>query len=192
MPGSQDRPSRSDRELMEVLSDPVATAAEKKEACRELFERHCEEMFRWAALELRGQEGTKIQEVDVVQEVFGKLLQTSAAGTFLPEFALRPWLYRVVQNMARDMLRRERRQPAAVEDRVLNSAAAAISPAPPSPDWEELEARMVCLSTDERRLFELRYIRHHPAVAIGKEYGKSAGWVYLQLRLIKEKLRNYP
>jgi RNA polymerase sigma-70 factor (ECF subfamily) len=91
--------------------DPLAArlAAGDPEASRDLVERHYTELYRYAFSVLRDGRAAE----DAVQDAFERAL--SALGRYpegrLRAMRLRPWMYRITLNVARNRLRRSREVP---------------------------------------------------------------------------------
>jgi RNA polymerase sigma-70 factor (ECF subfamily) len=77
---------------------------------------------------------------DLVQETFVRALR-SANDFQLQDFGIRPWLIRIMHNLNVSKGQREKRQPAAVEDEHLESAAVTNDPLPAS-TWEGMDQQL--------------------------------------------------
>src|SRR5437764_610345 len=98
--------SWEDGELMEVLAtegDSPDEVSMRKDACAELWRRYNQVMTSWAISELQRNPGSTIQALDIVQDVFAKMLHAAVSRKFSRDRQLKPWLYRVVMNQARGL-----------------------------------------------------------------------------------------
>jgi RNA polymerase sigma-70 factor (ECF subfamily) len=101
--------------------DPLAARLAEGDpaAPRDLVERHYAELYRYAFAVLREERGAE----DAVQDAFERAL--SALGRYpeerLRNMRLRPWLYRITLNVARNRLRRRREVPVEEVPAVLGS-----------------------------------------------------------------------
>ncbi len=99
------------RQEKRVRLDPLAArlADGDPAAPRELVERHYAELYRYAFSVLRDERAAE----DAVQDAFERAF--SALGRYpegrLRAMRLRPWLYRILLNVARNRLRRRREVP---------------------------------------------------------------------------------
>ena len=104
--------TRAWRQELAAGLDPLAgrLADGDPEAPRDLVERHYAELYRYAFSVLRDERAAE----DAVQDVFERAL--SALGRYpegrLRTMRLRPWMYRITLNVARNRLRRRREMPA--------------------------------------------------------------------------------
>jgi RNA polymerase sigma-70 factor, ECF subfamily len=103
--------TRTQRQEWTAGLDPLAArlAGGDPEAPRDLVERHYAELYRYAFSVLRDGRAAE----DAVQDAFERAL--GALGRYpegrLRAMRLRPWLYRIALNVARNHLRRRREMP---------------------------------------------------------------------------------
>ena len=104
--------TRAWRQELAAGLDPLAgrLADGDPEAPRDLVERHYAELYRYAFSVLRDERAAE----DAVQDAFERAL--AALGRYpegrLRAMRLRPWMYRITLNVARNRLRRRREMPA--------------------------------------------------------------------------------
>ena len=150
---------------------------------RELVERHYGELYRYAFSVLRNEQAAE----DAVQDTFERALD--ALGRYPEErlraMRLRPWLYRITLNVARNYLRRRRELP--VEE------IFAIGGAESDEDQESL---MDVLDTlwrlpDRQRVaVTLRYLQDLPYAEVSSVTGWPEGTVKTLVRRGLARLRS--
>jgi RNA polymerase sigma-70 factor, ECF subfamily len=137
-------------------------------APRALVERHYRELYRYAFSVLREERAAE----DAVQDAFERAF--SALGRYSEErlraMRLRPWMYRITLNVARNRLRRRREVP--VED--LSVAAGAAS----DEDRESVMDTLAALGElpeRQRVAVTLRYLQDMPYAEISGVTGWPEG-----------------
>ena len=92
--------------------DPLAVRLAKGDAAapRNLVERHYAELYRYTFTVLREERAAE----DAVQDAFERAFAALGRypGERLRAMRLRPWMYRITLNVARNRLRRRREMPA--------------------------------------------------------------------------------
>ena len=115
------------------------------QACEELA-RHCQRQAYLLALQLTG---NREDALDLAQDAMIRFF--GALGRFDRRRPLKPWLFRIVRNLYKDRLRRQRLRRTEPLEEVAPLAAAQAAGAPPSPEavasrrelqrvvWEEVQ-----------------------------------------------------
>src|SRR2546423_1710136 len=103
---------------------------------------HLDMLYRMARRLTRDQASAE----DLVQETYLRALR-SYESFDLQEFGIRPWLLRILHNVHNTRFKREKRQPQAVDDQQLQSAAPAL---PEDPNvaaagnvWDGMDEQLV-------------------------------------------------
>jgi RNA polymerase sigma-70 factor (ECF subfamily) len=173
------------RQERTVEPDPLAARLADGDplAPRALVERHYLELYRYAFSVLRDDRAAE----DAVQDAFERAL--GALGRYpekrLREMKLRPWMYRITLNVARNGLRRRREVP--VEE---------ISAVDGGRSNENLEdvmdvlAAMVRLPERQRMAVTLRYLQDLPYAEISGITGWPEGTVKTLVRRGLARLRS--
>ena len=164
----------------------AAAAAGDAAAFGVIVERYQEAAFRAAWLLLRDAPAAE----DVAQEAFVRAYRQ--ISTFRQEAAFRPWLLRIVHNLALNELRARRRRGGLFE-RVAAVSQRSIEP----PDREVAakdEASQVLraideLPADDRLVLHLRYFMELPEREIAEAIGRPAGTVKSRLHRASQRLR---
>jgi RNA polymerase sigma-70 factor (ECF subfamily) len=151
-----------------------------------LVERYQQPAFRAAYLLLRDAPAAE----DVAQEAFVRAFRQ--LKTFRREAPFRPWLLRIVQNLALNELRARSRRGGLVErigrtsPRVAEAPAAAVE----SAEESALVLRaMDALPADDRIVLHLRYFLELPEREIATAIGRPAGTVKSRLHRASARLR---
>ena len=79
--------------------------------------------------------GDAAEADDLVQETYLRALRANA-GFELRQFGMRPWLLRILHNTHLNRVKRERRQPLAMESQALEATAPPAPETPPPPPLE--------------------------------------------------------
>jgi RNA polymerase sigma factor (sigma-70 family) len=190
MSADTDGPSPNDSHLIRVLAEE-ATAEEKRDACARLWERYGDRMEDWATACLRVRGVHNLEALDVVQEVFARLISLGLPGHFQAGRPLWPYLRQAVRNKLRDLLRRERRH------RRRQSADHLSAPARERPPPELLIAReeyagaLEQLPAEERVLFQAFYLEGKSPADLAAERQTNVSWVYRQLHKARVRIRRF-
>jgi RNA polymerase sigma-70 factor, ECF subfamily len=162
--------TRTQRQEWTAGFDPLAARLADGDplAPRALVERHYRELYRYAFSVLREERSAE----DAVQDAFERAF--SALGRYSEErlraMRLRPWMYRITLNVARNRLRRRREVP--VED--LSVAAGAAS----DEDRESVMDTLAALGElpeRQRVAVTLRYLQDMPYAEISGVTGWPEG-----------------
>jgi RNA polymerase sigma-70 factor (ECF subfamily) len=162
--------TRTRRQEWTAGFDPLAARLADGDplAPRALVERHYRELYRYAFSVLREERSAE----DAVQDAFERAF--SALGRYSEErlraMRLRPWMYRITLNVARNRLRRRREVP--VED--LSVAAGAAS----DEDRESVMDTLAALGElpeRQRVAVTLRYLQDMPYAEISGVTGWPEG-----------------
>jgi len=108
-------------------------------------------------------------------------------GTLRDPEALRPWLMSVAANEARQMIRRQRRNPV-LEIAVADIGSQSADPAR-DPGLADLALALRRLAPEDRALLALRYVAGFDATEIGRAMGKSPSGVRSRLARVIARLR---
>jgi RNA polymerase sigma-70 factor, ECF subfamily len=165
--------------------DPIAARLADGDllAPRELVERHYVELYRYAFSVLRDERAAE----DTVQDAFERAL--GALGRYPEErlriMRLRPWMYRITLNVARNRLRRRREEPVGEVSTVVGAG-----------DDEDREGIMDVLAAlgrlpDKQRVaVTLRYLQDLPYAEISGVTGWPEGTVKTLVRRGLARLRS--
>jgi RNA polymerase sigma-70 factor (ECF subfamily) len=174
--------TRARRQEWAAGLDPLAArlADGDPEAPRDLVERHYAELYRYAFSVLRDERTAE----DAVQDAFERALV--ALGQYpegrLRAMRLRPWMYRITLNVARNRLRRRREVP--VEE---------IPAAPGSDEGREAAmdvlAALGSLPERQRVAVTLRYLQDLPYAEISRVTGWPEGTAKTLVRRGLARLR---
>ena len=174
--------TRAWRQELAAGLDPLARrlADGDPEAPRDLVERHYAELYRYAFSVLRDERAAE----DAVQDAFVRAL--AALGRYpegrLRTMRLRPWMYRITLNVARNRLRWRREVP--VEE---------IPAAPGSDEGREavmdVLAALGSLPERQRVAVTLRYLQDLPYAEISKVTGWPEGTAKTLVRRGLARLR---
>ena len=165
--------------------DPLAArlADGDPAAPRDLVERHYFELYRYAFSVLRDERAAE----DVVQDAFERAL--GALGRYpeerLREMRLRPWMYRITLNVARNSLRRRREVP--VEE--VSAVDGGRSNENPE-DVMDVLAAMGKLPERQRVAVTLRYLQDLPYAEISGITGWPEGTVKTLVKRGLARLRS--
>jgi RNA polymerase sigma-70 factor (ECF subfamily) len=159
-----------------------------------LVERYQEPAFRAAYLLLRDAAAAE----DVAQEAFVRAYRQ--LHTFRRDAPFRPWLLRIVQNLALNELRARSRRGGLIER--VGRASPSITEAPDAQVAAADEASALLramdeLPPDDRAVLHLRYFLDLPEREIAAAIGRPAGTVKSRLHRASQRLRkviesNYP
>ncbi len=193
---------RSDEELVRELASAESTASDKRRALAELIRRHERSLYVYL---LRFTSNEAMAE-DLFQEVFIKLMRS--AWRFDPSRPLKPWLYTIAANLARDELRRKRWQvevsldaPRGEFDRSAADFMAGTVVAPDDEASSREEARILRESVAElappfRRVVELHFFRgmtcRETAAALGIPVGTVKSRLHTSLERLSTMLEDGP
>jgi RNA polymerase sigma-70 factor (ECF subfamily) len=165
--------------------DPIAARLADGDplAPRELVERHYVELYRYAFSVLRDERAAE----DAVQDAFERAL--GALGRYPDErlrtMRLRPWMYRITLNVARNRLRRRREEPVGEVSAVVGAG-----------DDDDREVNMDVLAAlgrlpDRQRVaVTLRYLQDLPYAEISGVTGWPEGTVKTLVRRGLARLRS--
>jgi RNA polymerase sigma-70 factor (ECF subfamily) len=165
--------------------DPIATRLADGDplAPRELVERHYVELYRYAVSVLRDERAAE----DAVQDAFERAL--GALGWYPEErlrtMRLRPWMYRITLNVARNRLRRRREEPV--------GEVSAVVGAGDEDDREvviDVLAALGRLPDRQRVAVTLRYLQDLPYAEISGVTGWPEGTVKTLVRRGLARLRS--
>jgi RNA polymerase sigma-70 factor (ECF subfamily) len=165
-------------------NDPLAArlAAGDPAAPQDLVERHYAELYRYAFSVLRDEQAAE----DAVQDAFERAL--GALGRYpevrLRAMRLRPWMYRITLNVARNCLRRRREVP--VEE--VSDLAGGASSEDREGVMDVLEA-LGRLPERQRTAVTLRYLQDLPYAEISGATGWPEGTVKTLVRRGLARLR---
>jgi RNA polymerase sigma-70 factor (ECF subfamily) len=151
-----------------------------------LVERYQQPAFRAAYLLLRDAPAAE----DVAQEAFVRAFRQ--LKTFRREAPFRPWLLRIVQNMALNELRARSRRGGLVERIGRTSPRVAEAPADAVESAEEsalVLRAMDALPPGDRVVLHLRYFLELPEREIATAIGRPAGTVKSRLHRASARLR---
>lgn len=119
--------------------------------------------------------GDAAQAEDLTGEVFVRLLQALRTNR-APRHNLAGWLYRVAHNLAMDLFRSQKKQPAVPLFEEL------LAQAGPGPDelenvqaGQRLRAHLRHLTSDQQRVILLRFSEDLPLAEVARLMGKSEG-----------------
>ena len=162
--------TRTRRQERAAGLDPLATrlADGDPAATRDLVERHYAELYRYAFAVLREERAAE----DAVQDAFERAL--SALGRYpegrLRAMRLRPWLYRITLNVARNRLRRRREVP-------VEEVPAALGSDEGREGVMDVLAALESLPDRQRVAVTLRYLQDLPYAEISGITGWPEGTV---------------
>lgn len=139
----------------------------------ELVERHHAELCRYARALLRDTSAAE----DAVQTAFERAFV--ALGKYPKErieaLFLRPWLYRIVLNVVRNVWRESRREVSVAETPELDESFGTLSNSAPGTDreaWMDAIGALGRLSERQRVAVALRYVQDLPYA----EIAETTGW----------------
>jgi len=185
----RDLSEQPDDLLMQVLGDASALTGAKRDACEALWLRHASSLQRLARTALRALGECTLDPLDVVQEVFARLL--SVQPRFQGNRPLWPWLRRVLQNRMWDLLWRERRERSQCPLEYLAPQARCRSPEELASEREEYAAAMGQLTEEERDLVQAFYFEGKTPSDLAAERNRNVLWTYRQLHRAREKIRKF-
>ncbi len=151
-----------------------------------LVERYQEPAFRAAYLLLRDAPAAE----DVAQEAFVRAYRQ--LHTFRRDAPFRPWLMRIVQNLALNELRARKRRGGLVERAEPESPSIAEAPDAQVAAADEASALLRAmdeLPPDDRTVLHLRYFLELPEREIAAAIGRPAGTVKSRLHRASKRLR---
>ncbi|MBL4806375.1 MAG: RNA polymerase sigma factor [Rhodobacteraceae bacterium] len=171
---------------MDITSEILATKAGSGDAnaFRELLERHYDLMYRVAYRTL----GQQSDAEDLVQEICTSL--PKKLGSFKADSKFESWLYRVVVNAGRDLMRRRGARARAADgwgDVELMQKANAIEK---SENLSWLTRAMSRLSPELRETVALVLAEEMTHAQAGKALGLSEGSVSWRMSEVKKELRH--
>ena len=152
-----------------------------------LVQSHQEAAFRAAYLILRDAQAAE----DATQEAFIKAYQN--LNGFRDEAAFRPWILRIVTNLALNQVRSRGRRLSLLDG--LGRRAVETGPPADSVVVETEEARMVWsainrLGQDDRLILYLRYFLEQSELEMARIIGKAPGTVKSRLHRAGQRLRH--
>lgn len=147
----------------------------------ELYSTYYKELLRYACGVCHSQTAAE----DLVQEVFVKALQNTAAILDLSRSQTRAWLYRALKNLIVDQYRHQQ-----VEDdyaRSLNWEEAAGG----EECFQKTEIRLLLLRLPEpdRTIFTLRYMEDYNATELAEMFGLPPGTIRAKLSRTRQQLK---
>lgn len=151
-----------------------------------LVERYQEPAFRAAYLLLRDASAAE----DVTQEAFVRAYRQ--LHTFRRDAPFRPWLLRIVQNLALNELRARKRRGGLAERVGRASPSTAEAPDAQVAAADEVSALLRAmdeLPPDDRTVLHLRYFLELPEREIAAAIGRPAGTVKSRLHRASRRLR---
>ena len=157
------------------------------EAFGEIVERYEDVAFRAAYLIVRDAGAAE----DVVQEAFIRAYRQ--LRSFRQEDRFRPWLLRIVTNLALNEVRARRRR-GGLTERIAQTLGREPAPPPDAQVAAEDDATMLQraiaeLAPDDRVVLHLRYFLDLPEREIAAAIGKPAGTVKSRLHRAAKRLR---
>jgi RNA polymerase sigma-70 factor (ECF subfamily) len=176
-------PPSSDQELMRILAFEEGISPLRRAACNELVERWYQPLVQDARFLLRAG-AFRLRHLaveDLVQEAFVTILER--ARQFDPARPFRPWLRRVLRNLAVSHWRHERRR------QTLGAPEELRGRELPPPERLAFEESLEGLSPVERELFRAYYEEGEPVKAIAGRTGQSPGQVYKVLRDLRQRVQ---
>lgn len=146
----------------------------------ELYRQHYPELLRYCM----GACGDRVLAEDLAQDTFLRALQNADAFEDLGPSQRRAWLFRTMKNLLCDRYRRS----------VLELQYIQSSPpewARPDPGIQRAENELVlrCLPTEDRALFNLRYMEGYNASEISEMLDMPAGTVRAKLSRCRKILK---
>jgi RNA polymerase sigma-70 factor (ECF subfamily) len=151
-----------------------------------LVERYQEPAFRAAWLILRDAQAAE----DVAQEAFVRAYRQM--HRFREDAPFRPWLLRIVQNLALNELRAQQRR-GGLFDRVSRMTPRVADPpdaqVAAADESERVLRAMDELPPDDRTILHLRYFLELPEREIAEAIGRPAGTVKSRLHRASQRLR---
>lgn len=152
------------------------------DAQRELYERHCQQVYR-LMFRMVGAEYAD----DLTQQVFVRVLQT--IGQFRSQSALSTWLYRLATNEALQFLRRNARR--TMHALGVDPADDRVSEHRRLDDREMLEHALAELDPDLRAIFLLREVEQLSYYEIALALDIAEGTVASRLNRARRLLREW-
>jgi len=173
--------------LSEESAAIARAVAGDTEAFGEIVERYEDVAFRAAYLIVRDAGAAE----DVVQEAFIRAYRQ--LRSFRQEDRFRPWLLRIVTNLALNEVRARRRR-GGLTERIAQTLGREPAPPPDAQVAAEDDATMLQraiaeLAPDDRVVLHLRYFLDLPEREIAAAIGKPAGTVKSRLHRVLRKLR---
>lgn len=172
----------SDEALIEAMQQG------DRDAVGQLFDRHYDELFAFAARML----GDSHTAADAVQEAFLRVLRYG--GSFGGRSSFRTWMLRVVRNVCLDLVTERRRRRRAAE--VLPPREPTPAPTEPDPRLSRLRTALEALPATRREVLVLRRFHGLSYAEIGELCGISEGAarvrVHRALRQLKRELAPSP
>lgn len=162
------------------------------EACTELVTRHRQAAFLFALQLL----GNRDDALDVTQDALLRFVTT--LGRFDAGRPIRPWLFRIVRNCARDLMRRHRvRQTESLDDHDEDSTPRVVVDPAPDPEAvatrRQLQARvwhaLAALSEPHREILVLRDYQDLAYAEIAQALDIPIGTVMSRLHAARRALR---
>jgi len=182
----------TDGELMLILANKPERSSDvdRQSACTELYRRYRGAMERFAGSILKNRTvGTKLEPVDIVQEIFAHLLRPKVAGKYSASYPLLPWLLTVLSRKATDGLRKERRHQvtvsdeAAVEDHRVGLDEARVL------NRDTVEVLLKGLSDDEKKFVKLYFMEDRKAEEVADRLGWELTAAYREAFRLKHLLK---
>lgn len=172
-------PARSDEELME------AYVGGDESAFRVLFERFAPVLLRV----VRRNVGSDTEAQDVVQQTF--LQMHRARADFRPGARLRPWLFTIALNLAREVHRRRgrRRESDLDQSGVEPSMDAPASIGEGDADARRVRAALDALPAAQREVIVLHWLEDRPFPEVATIVGASLTAVKVRAHRGYERLR---
>lgn len=179
------------------LADREAVArvlAGDREAFAGIVTRHAPGLYRLACRLLRD---PAVAE-EVTQEALARAY--SALGTFRGEAALKPWLYRIVANLCRDVMKRGSRRERPSADPTSSGTVLPLGGSGYGQLREgEVDRRRAVAALEEaigrlpdgqREVFMLRLVEHLPYEEIAEVTGVRVGALKVRVHRARERLRS--
>ena len=151
------------------------------EALGRLFDRHADELYRFARYCL----GSSTAAEDAVQEIF--LGAWRGFGRFRGEASERTWIFAIARRVIASQLRAARRQAGAFELDPARDASPDVSPL--AAQRLDLEASLGALPLRQRQVFILRIVEDRSVQETASLLGRPAVWVRVTQHRALARLR---
>lgn len=137
-----------------------------------LYREHYEELLRYCFCICKDRELAQ----DMTQEVFLKAMQNLDTMEDLSAKQRRAWLYKAVRNLVYDKLRRD-----AVEERYAPVIMRTEAETDAGYGWAEMRQLLWKLPSQDRVLFQMRYVEGYNATELGELFGMPPSTVRAKL-----------
>lgn len=146
-----------------------------------LYNTYYKELLRYACGVCHSQSAAE----DLVQEVFVKAMQNTAAIMDLSKSQTRAWLYRTLKNLIVDQYRHRQIEEAYSQGLSLEETLAEEE------GFQKTEIRLLLLRLPEpdRSLFALRYLEDYNATELANMFGLPPGTVRAKLSRTRQQLK---